>query len=276
MDTFREAVDVGLASSVLKRGGAHGGSSNGGRGHRRGGGGGGSGGGRRGQIIQFDNEGEWDAFIERMNGGGFGFTEDEEMELLCQGVKPWDDDAWASVLVWPSSCFTDPLCYPGCLGCAPFALSLSSIYSVSESQTKEQIIKGRFAAYFSRFFSPNPLQKTPTGLLPSPLNFRTSNTPCITSPRAPPARSVVLPRRPLALFSPAAPTRKLSFPTRAARAFSRALTCLQTLLVLRLGQKVCSSSSALSSVARRFADVSHVGRNVIIEQSFGGPKITKG
>jgi len=25
-----------------------------------------------------------------------------------------------------------------------------------------------------------------------------------------------------------------------------------------------------------FADVSRVGRNVIIEQSFGGPKITKG
>jgi hypothetical protein len=35
----------------------------------------------------------------------FGFTEDEEMELLCQGVKPWDDDAWASVLAWLTDSF---------------------------------------------------------------------------------------------------------------------------------------------------------------------------
>jgi hypothetical protein len=34
---------------------------------------------------------------ERM--ANFGFTEDEIMELACQGVKPWDDDAWVSVLV---------------------------------------------------------------------------------------------------------------------------------------------------------------------------------
>lgn len=105
MNTFREAVDIGLASSVLNRGGAPGGSSKGGRGRKRGGRGSrgkGKGGGRRGQITQFHDEGEWDALIEeRMN--GYGFTEDEEMELLCQGVKPWDDDAWVSVLVWPSS-----------------------------------------------------------------------------------------------------------------------------------------------------------------------------
>lgn len=32
---------------------------------------------------------------ERMN--NFGFTYDEVDELMCQGVKPWDDDAWVSV-----------------------------------------------------------------------------------------------------------------------------------------------------------------------------------
>jgi hypothetical protein len=31
--------------------------------------------------------------------GNYGFTEDDELELLCQGVKPWDDDARVSVLV---------------------------------------------------------------------------------------------------------------------------------------------------------------------------------
>ncbi len=100
-------------------------------------------------------------------------------------------------------------------------------------------------------------------------------TPCTTSLQALLARSVVLQRRLPAPFSPVAPTRKLSFPTRAARASSKASTCLQTLLVLRLDQKVCSLFLALY-VSIGFADVSHVGRNVIIEQSFGGPKITKG
>ncbi|KAH9059673.1 hypothetical protein EDB87DRAFT_1684526 [Lactarius vividus] len=33
-----------------------------------------------------------DSQEERMN--NFGFTEDELQELICQGVKPWDDDAW--------------------------------------------------------------------------------------------------------------------------------------------------------------------------------------
>ena len=63
-------------------------------------------------------------------------------------------------------------------------------------------------------------------------------TPCTTSPPALLARSVVLRRRLPAPFSLAALTRKLSFPTRAARASSKASTCLQTLSVLRLDQKV--------------------------------------
>jgi hypothetical protein len=38
---------------------------------------------------------------QRMMNGGF--TDDEIMELACQGVKPWDDDAWVrffSTLLW--------------------------------------------------------------------------------------------------------------------------------------------------------------------------------
>mmetsp|Transcript_4852 Transcript_4852/g.8121 ORF Transcript_4852/g.8121 Transcript_4852/m.8121 type:complete len:131 (-) Transcript_4852:445-837(-) len=47
-----------------------------------------------------DEEGEYsaeatnfeDKMDERMQ--NMGFTNDEVQELLCQGVKPWDDDAW--------------------------------------------------------------------------------------------------------------------------------------------------------------------------------------
>jgi hypothetical protein len=103
-------------------------------------------------------------------------------------------------------------------------------------------------------------------------------TPCTTSPPALLARSVVLRRRLPAPSSPAALIRKLSFPTRAARASLKALTCLQALSVLRLDQKVCLLFLAawLFYLGLLSADVSRVGRNVIIEQSFGGPKITKG
>lgn len=34
---------------------------------------------------------------ERME--NYGFTEAEVEELLCQGVKPWDDDAWVCSVV---------------------------------------------------------------------------------------------------------------------------------------------------------------------------------
>lgn len=36
-----------------------------------------------------DAEDEWDERCENL-----GFTHSELNELLCQGVKPWDDDAW--------------------------------------------------------------------------------------------------------------------------------------------------------------------------------------
>ena len=43
------------------------------------------------EYDEFDSEME-----ERM--ANFGFTDDDVMELACQGVKPWDDDAWVSKL----------------------------------------------------------------------------------------------------------------------------------------------------------------------------------
>lgn len=59
-----------------------------GRGQVRGRGRGGAGGGRRGRSHGMSSHEE----DERM--ANYGFTNDEVMELLSQGVKPWDDDAW--------------------------------------------------------------------------------------------------------------------------------------------------------------------------------------
>jgi hypothetical protein len=50
-------------------------------------------------LDDFDGSDEAE---ERMN--NFGFTEDEVMELLCQGVKPWDDDAWVSTFGFEIFC----------------------------------------------------------------------------------------------------------------------------------------------------------------------------
>jgi hypothetical protein len=44
------------------------------------------------EYDEFDSDED-----ERM--ANFGFTQDDMMELACQGVKPWDDDAWVSNLV---------------------------------------------------------------------------------------------------------------------------------------------------------------------------------
>jgi hypothetical protein len=43
-----------------------------------------------------DSSSSWERGLEerQMN---MGFTEDEVHELLSQGVKPWDDDAWVRV-----------------------------------------------------------------------------------------------------------------------------------------------------------------------------------
>lgn len=43
----------------------------------------------------YDEELAWVEGEERMS--NFGFTHDEVQELLAQGVKPWDDDAWVCI-----------------------------------------------------------------------------------------------------------------------------------------------------------------------------------
>ncbi len=57
---------------------------------------------------------------ERM--ANFGFTEDDVMELAMQGVKPWDDDAWVSTIIWfrQRCIFLIPHDSPS--GCSPCAL----------------------------------------------------------------------------------------------------------------------------------------------------------
>jgi hypothetical protein len=101
---FRLAVDgavESLVNTTMSEGSSRGGRRGHGRGRNRGRGRGrgrgkGRGGSRGGRLDQYDEELESEV-QERMD--NFGFTEDEVDELLCQGVKPWDDDAWVSVLV---------------------------------------------------------------------------------------------------------------------------------------------------------------------------------
>jgi hypothetical protein len=93
---FQVTVNVAVESLINKtvNEGVSEGSSRGGRRQR----GQGKGkGGRRGRRLDLDQYDEMDSEGERM--ANFGFTEDELMELACHGVKPWDDDAWVSVLV---------------------------------------------------------------------------------------------------------------------------------------------------------------------------------
>ncbi|KAH9983249.1 hypothetical protein BJV74DRAFT_851408 [Russula compacta] len=72
-----EVTKVREALAALR--GRNEGPSRGGRGRT------GRGKGKRGRRGESEME-------ERM--ANFGFTEDEVSELLCQGVKPWDEDAW--------------------------------------------------------------------------------------------------------------------------------------------------------------------------------------
>jgi hypothetical protein len=86
-------------------------------------------GGRRGRRIE-----EYDEFDsdedERM--ANFGFTEDDMMELACQGVKPWDDDAWVSNPVSAALHLSDFHMIPasGCSSCAALPLKASRISNV--------------------------------------------------------------------------------------------------------------------------------------------------
>jgi hypothetical protein len=85
-------------------------------------------GGRRGGRLDQYDELESEA-QERMD--NFGFTEDETMELLSQGVKPWDDDAWVSTLVLVSWGFPESMTpWSGCPKCAQLALK-ASLYDLT-------------------------------------------------------------------------------------------------------------------------------------------------
>lgn len=86
MDGFCNAADDGLRATFRDA------YNNNGRGRRGRGRGRGRGGMRRGGWRGLDLDDFEDSQEERMN--NFGFTEDELQELICQGVKPWDDDAW--------------------------------------------------------------------------------------------------------------------------------------------------------------------------------------
>jgi hypothetical protein len=106
IDGFREAIDVAVASAVY--GGSSRRGSRGGPGRERNRGKGRKGGKRGGERFREDELDE--ETEERL--ANFGFTEDEVMELLSQGVKPWDDDAHVSVLL--RVLFFLILVLPGC------------------------------------------------------------------------------------------------------------------------------------------------------------------
>ncbi len=64
--------------------------------------------------------------------------------------------------------------------------------------------------------------------------------------------------------------------SRAPSCFVKGVDVLANAVSITLGPKGSFSYPGPAGVFLWFADVSRVGRNVIIEQSFGGPKITKG
>src|SRR5258708_8351891 len=105
--------------------------------------------------------------------------------------------------------------------------------------------KGRFAAYL--FPSSFLLSLVYTSLLTFIVSLPPPHitTPCTTSLPAHLARSVVLRRRLPTPFSPVAPTRKLSFPTRAARTSSKPSPSFPPLLLLPLVQTFCTLTPSL-------------------------------
>ena len=54
-----------------------------------------SGGGLRGPSENYDEDDDDEDYDDEDEIGPYGFTHEEEMELLSQGVKPWEDDAHA-------------------------------------------------------------------------------------------------------------------------------------------------------------------------------------
>ena len=92
-------------------------------------------GGRRGRRLDLNKYDEMDSEVEERM-ANFGFTEDEVMELACQGVKPWDDDAWVSVLISMSLRQSDSYMIPGsgCSRCSQLALKSKPYQDVSLMQ----------------------------------------------------------------------------------------------------------------------------------------------
>lgn len=53
-----------------------------------------------GELWGHDESDSWSEEEDEERAMNCGFTNAEVEELLCQGVKPWDDDAWVSA--WPT------------------------------------------------------------------------------------------------------------------------------------------------------------------------------
>ena len=70
--------------------------------------------------------------------------------------------------------------------------------------------------------------------------------------------------------------KEIKFSNEGRASILKGVDVLANAVSVTLGPKGLFSSPCGVVVLSSFADVSHVGRNVIIEQSFGGPKITKG
>jgi len=70
--------------------------------------------------------------------------------------------------------------------------------------------------------------------------------------------------------------KEIKFSNEGRASILKGVDVLANAVSVTLGPKGPFSSPCLVAIFRWFADVSRIGRNVIIEQSFGGPKITKG
>lgn len=66
-----------------------------------------------------------EAMEERM--ANLGFTNDEVFELACQGVKPWDDDAWVRCKCVVAYCTMLNWPFPGC---SPRTVGFLGVYDL--------------------------------------------------------------------------------------------------------------------------------------------------
>jgi hypothetical protein len=138
-------------------------------------------------------------------------------------------------------------------------------------------MKGRFAAYLFPFLFFSPASTTPL-VPPSPSRSSTS-THYYTMHHVSTSSSRAL-RRASAKAARAVLTRgahkEIKFSNEGRANILKGVDVLANAVSITLGPKGSFSYPGPVGVFLWFADVSRVGRNVIIEQSFGGPKITKG